>query len=80
MAATKREYSVTEAQRALPSIVEQAASGESVTIRKRGRPVAQVAPVGAVGRSGARVLGGMRGTAVMNDDLIEPLDEPWESA
>lgn len=75
----KRDYTVTEAQREFPAILERAVGGEAVAIRRRGRVVAQVAPVGEVGRAGARILGGMRDTAVMRDDLIAPLSEPWES-
>lgn len=80
MAAPKQDYTVAEAQRELPALIDRVQAGEAVRIKKRGRVIAQVQPVDTVGRAGARVLGGMRGTAVLHDDLIEPLDEPWDAA
>lgn len=56
-----KSYTVTEAQRALPELVERVKEGEALPIRQR-------------------VLGGMRGTAVMHDDLVAPLDGPWDAS
>jgi prevent-host-death family protein len=52
---------------------EIASSGTSVVVTKRGKPVARVVP--------AEAPPSLRGSVTFNvsdDELIAPLDEPWE--
>lgn len=61
--------------RCLQLIDEVAATGEPLTISKRGRPVARLVPLAA-----ARPLfGALRGSVLAQHDLVAPLDEAWEA-
>ena len=46
-------------------------TGASVVVTKRGEPVAEINPPSVIA-TGEGWLGGMRGTATLADDLIEP--------
>lgn len=48
---------------------------ESLTITKRGRPVARVVPIEAQGS----LFGALRGSVIAADDLIAPVDERWDA-
>ena len=53
-----------------------AATGQPLTITKRGRPVAQVVPM-----PGQRVLfGAMKGSVLMPRDVVAPVGDDWEAA
>ena len=51
-------------------------TGEPVIVTKRGRPVAQVAPVAKKPRT---LFGFMKGEMRIVGDIVSPLDEPWEA-
>ena len=53
---------------------EVAASGEEITVTKRGRPVARVVPV----EEPPSLLGTVR-FLVDDDELIKPLEESWNA-
>jgi prevent-host-death family protein len=57
---------------------EVARTGESVTITKRGRPVAELNPVRSKPGS---LYGAMEGSVVFLDDdyMVSPLDVEWEA-
>ncbi|TPG48374.1 type II toxin-antitoxin system Phd/YefM family antitoxin [Sphingomonas glacialis] len=59
---------------------EVQASGESITITKRGKPVATVSAV-ATGEAEPRppIFGAMRGSGMIVGDLDAPLDPDWET-
>lgn len=59
---------------------EVQATGESITITKRGKPVATVSP-SAPRQSEPRapIFGAMKGTGMIIGDLDEPLDPDWEA-
>ena len=53
-----------------------AASGQPLTITKRGRPVAQLVPMPAE----RALFGAMRGSVLTQQDLVAPVDdETWEA-
>ncbi|MDP1650195.1 MAG: type II toxin-antitoxin system prevent-host-death family antitoxin [Rubrivivax sp.] len=52
-----------------------AASGEPLTITKRGRPVARLVPLPAAGA----LFGALAGSVREQQDLVAPLDETWEA-
>lgn len=52
-----------------------AASGEPLTITKRGRPVARLVPLPAAGA----LFGALAGSVREQQDLIAPVDEAWEA-
>ena len=53
-----------------------AATGEAVTVTKRGRAVVRVIPV----VKGAPAFGGrLAGTATFVGDILSPIDEPWDA-
>ena len=53
-------------------------SGEPVTITKRGRPVAEVKPVGRKGRRS--IIGALKGDMYRFDDPFTPAyDGPWNA-
>lgn len=54
---------------------EVAASGDTLVITKRGKPVAELRPVAA--KPKPRV-GFMRGTVTYMGDVISPVDAEWE--
>lgn len=52
-----------------------AATGEPLTITKRGRPVAQVVPI-----PGQRpMFGAMKGSVLMQRDIVAPVGDDWEA-
>jgi len=52
---------------------EVAATGEPVTVAKRGKPVAKVTAVSSVDlRGSVRIL-------VSEEELLAPIDEPWDA-
>lgn len=53
-----------------------AASGNPVTITKRGKPVAQLVP--AVQRPKS-VLGALKGLMKIKGDIVSPVDVEWEA-
>ncbi len=53
-----------------------ALSGESLTITKRGRPVARLVPLAA----SVPLFGALKGSVTSQQDLIEPLDDIWDAA
>ena len=55
---------------------EVARSGESVTITKRGKPVAEVKPVKAAERRS--IIGAMKGSVLKYDRPFEPACDPEE--
>lgn len=52
-----------------------AASGEALTITKRGRPVARVVPLPAE----RELFGALAGTVRVQQDLVAPINEDWEA-
>jgi prevent-host-death family protein len=53
-------------------------SGESVTITKRGRPVAEVKPVKAV--EGRSIIGALQGSVIRIGDVISPAyEQRWDA-
>lgn len=59
--------------RLLGVLDDVAASGEPVTVTKHGRPVARIVPIGD-----AQPLHGSVTFRVPDDELVRPLDEPWD--
>lgn len=52
-------------------------TGTSIVVTKRGEPVAEINPPSSAS-AGDGWLGSMRGTAIMADDLIEPVSATHE--
>lgn len=52
-----------------------AASGEPLTITKRGRPVARLVPLPAA----AALFGALAGSVREQRDLVAPVDEAWDA-
>ena len=55
---------------------EIARTGETVTITKRGKPVAELKPVREKPKS---LYGAMEGSVVFIDDMVAPFDIEWEA-
>lgn len=53
-----------------------AASGRAIVITKRGKPVAQLAPIRA---RPARLRGFLKGTFEARGDIVAPLDLDWDA-
>lgn len=53
-----------------------AASGDSITVTKRGKPVAVLAPIRDPARS---AFGFMKGRGQMFDDLVSPIAVVWDA-
>jgi len=79
-----REIGAFEAKTHLSELLTAAEAGESVTITRRGRPVARLVPVDDTGRGRAdavRRIGALRkrlaglGTALSRDDILSARDE-----
>lgn len=66
-------------QKCLALLDEVGLSGEAILITKRGRPVAQLAPVPASQRGDWR--GALRNRGRIVDDLVAPASDPdeWEA-
>lgn len=76
-----QEISASKFKATCLSVMEQVrTSGEPVLVTKRGEPLIEVVPAKGPA-SGVRQLGALRGSAVLQDDLIEPAapNEVWES-
>jgi prevent-host-death family protein len=54
---------------------EVAATGESIVVTKRGRPVARVVPLSEP----PSLLGSVK-FLVSDDELLEPITDPWDAA
>ena len=54
-----------------------ARSGKSITITKRGKPVAKLVPADAA-TPRASLFGRLAGTVAYEHDLISPLDDAWD--
>jgi antitoxin (DNA-binding transcriptional repressor) of toxin-antitoxin stability system len=53
-----------------------AATGEPITVTKRGRAVIRVVPVVA---ENPAFIGRLAGTATFVGDIVSPIDEPWDA-
>lgn len=62
--------------RCLQLMDEVAAKGETITITKNGRPVAELGPVK---NKPATLFGAHEGQIEILGDIIAPIDEPWEA-
>lgn len=51
-------------------------TGEAVVITKRGRPVAQLAPLS---RRPGRLFGALAGSFEIRGDIVAPIDVAWEA-
>jgi prevent-host-death family protein len=67
------EVTITEAKSQLSQLIERAAKGEEIVIRRGKAPVARL--VGYSEQSARRKLGGLRGQIWMSDDFDEPDEE-----
>lgn len=54
---------------------EVSATGQALTITKRGRPVARLMPMPGI----APLLGAMKGMVLQQQDIVAPLDLTWEA-
>jgi prevent-host-death family protein len=54
-----------------------AATGEPITVTKRGRAVIRVVPVV---EERPPFVGRLAGTATLVGDIVSPIDEPWDAA
>lgn len=52
-----------------------AASGESLTITKRGQPVARLMPLPA----GKPLFGAMAGSVIGQQDIVAPIAQAWDA-
>jgi len=59
----------------LKLIDQVAASGEALTITKRGHPVARLMPLPA----GRPLFGAMAGSVIGQQDIVAPLALPWDA-
>ena len=66
-------FSIAEAKAKFPELVERAARGEEIVIRRGGEPVAKL--IGYTEPSGRRTLGDLSGQIWMSDDFDEPDEE-----
>lgn len=54
-------------------------SGDTVMVTEDGRPIARLEAVGPKAENKKKInLGGMRGTAVILGDIVEPLFPDWD--
>jgi prevent-host-death family protein len=61
--------------RCLELIDQVAATGNAITITKRGQPVARLVPFGTRRRS---LVGALKGHVRITGDLIAAVDVPWD--
>jgi antitoxin (DNA-binding transcriptional repressor) of toxin-antitoxin stability system len=54
-------------------LIRRAAGGETILILNRDRAVAKIVPVRATGRSAGGLIGSMKGTAEIVDDIEAPI-------
>jgi prevent-host-death family protein len=71
--AEARAVTVTEAKTQLSRLIERAAGGEEIVIRRGQSPVAKL--VGYAEQPSPRKLGELRGQIWMSDDFDEPDEE-----
>jgi prevent-host-death family protein len=73
-------FNVHQAKTQLSRLLERAHQGEEIVIAKNGVPYARLVPVEAPKR---RVLGFLRGSFSVGDEILEPMSEEeltlWES-
>lgn len=62
--------------RCLQLMDEVAAKGETITITKNGRPIAELGPIK---NKPATLFGAHAGQIEICGDIIAPIDEPWEA-
>jgi len=60
----------------LKLIDEVNASGETLVVTKRGKPVVEVRPAA---EKPQRIIGAMKGRIKILGDIIEPIDVEWEA-
>ena len=53
------------------------AKKERLLITKRGKPIAEVIPLGSSPENGIKKE--LAGTLLFENDIVSPLDEPWEA-
>lgn len=58
---------------------EVQASGESITITKRGKPVATVSAMALETKPGTPIFGAMKGSITILGDIESPIDPDWET-
>ena len=68
-----REIGAYEAKTHLPRLLDEVEAGQSITITKHGRPVAQLVPITPESKP-ASLLGSVK----YRGDIVAPLDEPWD--
>ena len=61
--------------RCLKLIDQVAATGDALTITKRGKPVARLVPMPAE----PGLFGALAGSVLAQHRITEPLDEPWDA-
>jgi antitoxin (DNA-binding transcriptional repressor) of toxin-antitoxin stability system len=66
------EFSLTEAQKKLPDLVEEALNGEEVLIKKNAHAAVRLT---AIVKSGQRQFGSAKGLIEMGPDFDEPLTD-----
>lgn len=75
--------SSTELKAHLDEIIDSVtASGETVTVTRDGKQVAEIAPISApeAPREGKKDLfGAAKGWITIHGDIMEPIDEVWEA-
>jgi prevent-host-death family protein len=56
-------------------------SGQTITVTKRGKPVAKVVPIGGLETKKRRILGYMKGTGRIVGDIESPASDPqdWDA-
>lgn len=77
--ASAREVTVHEAKTHLSRLLQEVEAGQTVTITRRGKPVARLEPVA---KRPKRVFGSMKGLISIDERFFEPLPEDelraWE--
>ena len=66
-------------QKCIKIVDEVAASGEKMLITRNGVAVAELVPaLGKKEKQPKSILGAIKDSIVMCDDLVEPVDDEWE--
>ena len=74
---SKKSVSTSELKARCAQVIDDVArGGGSVTITKRGRPVARIV---AVETQRPRLFGCLAGTITIHGDIIEPIGVAWEA-
>lgn len=75
-------YNLSEAKAHFSKVMERVESGETVTLCKRNKPLAQVIPITSVREAGKHttVIGRYEGQIKIHCDLTEPVipESDWE--